>query len=192
MIVSKIRAFIAIAISESVREKIAGLQENLKKHQERISWTKPGNIHLTLKFLGDIEESKIKLIGESLTTAIKEFQPFKFWVNNLGAFPNLMRPRILWVNIDNPGNELSEIQNSIEEQLNQLGFPKEKKRFNPHLTIGRVKLQVSDQFIERFKTVKFDGDEVKVEEIIFMKSKLDPKGAIYTPLKKLRLEQALN
>ena len=185
---SRIRAFIAIEISNSVREKIANLQEELKKHKERISWTKPGNIHLTLKFLGDVEESKIKLIGESLTNATKEFQPFKFLVKNLGAFPNLRRPRVLWLGIENPTNELSEILNIIDKQLNLLGFPK-KKRFSPHLTIGRVKSQVSDQFIERFKISQFDGDEVKVEEIIFMKSQLHSKGAIYTPLKKLRLEQ---
>ena len=83
--------------------------------------------------------------------------------------------------------ELNNIHSKIEQQLNQLGFQKEKKRFNPHLTIGRVKSQVSDQFIERFKTVKFDANEVKVAEIIFMKSQIHPKGAIYTPLKKIRL-----
>ncbi len=187
VIVSKIRSFIAIEISESVREKIADLQEELKKHQERISWTKPDNIHLTLKFLGDIEESKTKSIGESLTTATKEFQPFNFFVKELGIFPNFRRPRVLWVGINNTGNELNKIHSKIEQQLNQLGFPKEKKRFNPHLTIGRVQSQVSDQFIEKFNTCKFDGGKVKVEEIIFMKSRLRPKGAIYTPLKKLRL-----
>ena len=183
----KIRSFIASEISESVREKIADLQEELKEHKERISWTKPHNIHLTLKFLGDIEESKTKSIGESLRAAAKEFQPFNFWVKELGVFPNFRRPRVLWVGINNPGNELNSIHCKIEQQLNQLGFPEEKTRFNPHLTIGRVKSQVSDQFIERFKTAKFDGDEVEVEEIIFMESKLHPKGAIYTPLKKIRL-----
>ena len=89
--------------------------------------------------------------------------------------------------INSPGNELNNIHSKIEQQLNQLGFPEERKRFNPHLTIGRVKSQISDQFIERFKTARFDGGEVKVEEIIFMESKLHPKGAIYTPLKKIRL-----
>jgi len=185
--IEKIRSFIAIEISESVRKKIADLQEELKKHKERISWTKPDNIHLTLKFLGDIEESKTKSIGESLTIATKELQPFNFFVKELGVFPNFRRPRVLWVGINNPGNELNNIHSKIEQQLNQLGFQKEKKRFNPHLTIGRVKSQVSDQFIERFKTVKFDGNEVKVAEIIFMKSQIHPKGAIYTPLRKIRL-----
>ena len=183
----KIRSFIAIEISESVRDKIADLQEELKKYKEHISWTKPDNIHVTVKFLGDIEESKTKSIGESLTIATKELQPFNFFVKELGVFPNFRRPRVLWVGINNPGNELNNIHSKIEQQLNQLGFPEERKRLNPHLTIGRVKSQVSDRFIERFKTARFDGDEVEVEEIILMESKLHPKGAIYTPLKKVRL-----
>lgn len=186
---SKIRTFIAIEISESVRQKIAALQSDFKKRKERISWAKPGNIHLTLKFLGDVEEGKIKLIGEALATATKEFQPFSFFVKELGAFPNIRRPRVLWVGIENSTKELSDIQIEIEDQLNQLDLLKEKKKFNPHLTIGRVKSQVSNEFIENFKASIFDEEEVKVEEIILMRSELHPKGAIYTPLKKIRLDK---
>ncbi len=186
----KIRSFIAIEISSSVREKIAYLQDDLKKYEERISWTKPDNLHLTLKFLGDVEESQIQLVGESLTTATKGFRPFSFFVKELGAFPNLRRPRVLWLGIENPTGELSKIYSEIEQQLNELGFSKGKKRFNPHLTIGRVKSAVSDEFIEGFKSAGFEAQEIEIEQIILMRSELHPKGAIYTPLEKVRLEQA--
>ena len=185
----KIRSFIAIEISKSVLNKIASLQEELKKYDERIGWTKPDNIHLTLRFLGDVEENKVQAIEGVLAKTAKEFQPFKFLVKELGAFPNLRQSRVLWLGIENPTNELKDLHDKVEKQLNELGFPKEKKRFNPHLTIGRVKSALSDEFMERFKTARFQENEVKVEQIILMKSELHPKGAIYTPLEKARLRQ---
>lgn len=184
---SKVRTFIAIEISDSVREKIAALQENLKKAGERISWTKPGNIHLTLKFLGDVEENQIEAIADAVNRSAKGIRSFSYQVRNLGAFPNIRRARVLWVGVENKTDELTELANRLEDELSKIGFKKEKHKFKPHLTIGRVKSRLGEQFIKRFEKLDFSENEVRVEEINVIKSDLKPTGAIYTPLKKIML-----
>lgn len=184
---SKLRTFIAIEIPESIRQKIAEVQEHLKKFNERVRWTKPGNIHLTLKFLGEVDKSRIDSIGAALEKASDEFSPIPCSVKNVGAFPNLRQPRILWVGLENPGNELTSLAQKIDAELNNLGFSKEKRKFNAHLTFGRIKSQVSDKFSDAIKNAKFDEEEIRVEKVILMKSDLKPAGAIYTPLKKIKL-----
>lgn len=185
---SKVRTFIAIEISDALRQKIAGVQEKLKKEKERVSWTKPGNIHVTLKFLGDVEENEINAIVEAVERAVGSFNSFILSVKNIGAFPNLRRPRVFWVGIENPPVQLTQIFEKIEDELNQIGFPKETRKFSPHLTIGRVRSPISDGFIEKFKKETFEGGKVRVEEIVVMKSDLKPTGAVYTPLKKVKLK----
>ncbi len=184
---SKFRTFIAIGISDAVRQKIADVQAELKRENARISWTKPENIHVTLKFLGDVEESKIDSIAGVIQKVTENIQSFTVKVKTLGAFPNLRRARVLWMGLENVSAELTQIAEGIETGLSQLGFPKEERKFSPHLTIGRVKSALSNRFVEKFQSYAFEGGEFKVEEIILMKSDLHPAGAIYTRLRKFGL-----
>ncbi len=184
---AKIRTFIAIELSDSVRQKIAELQEELKRDREKISWTKPGNIHLTLKFLGDTEESKIDRIAGIINGIASDYQSFSLSVSGLGVFPNFRRPRVIWVGMPNSPASLIEIAEKIDSNLAEIGFPQEDKRFSPHLTIGRVKAEVSNGFIEKIKSRQFDGGEFNVNEILIMKSDLHPAGAVYTQLQKIAL-----
>ncbi|NIR48785.1 RNA 2',3'-cyclic phosphodiesterase [candidate division KSB1 bacterium] len=184
---AEIRTFIAVEIPDSVRDRIAKVQAELKKHKERISWTKPGNIHLTLKFLGNVDEEKIPAISEIIQEVVKDRKPFSLNVREVGAFPNVSRPRVLWVGIDdNP--EIVEIADRIDEGLSQIVFPKEKRKFSPHLTIGRVKSRTGKQFLQNLQNFDFDGGKVDVNEIVVVKSDLKPTGAVYTYLKKIRLQ----
>jgi 2'-5' RNA ligase len=184
-----IRTFIAIEIPDSIHKKIAKVQDELesKKQRAHISWTKPGNIHLTLRFLGEIEESRIDSVGEAIEKAVQPFAPFTFLVTNFGAFPNFRRPRVLWIGIENPSSQLIQMAEKIEDQLSKIGFPSEKRKFSPHLTIGRVKSALSQSFVQLLQEKSFEGGEVRVEEVVVMKSELRPTGAVYTPLKKNRL-----
>jgi 2'-5' RNA ligase len=184
---STIRTFIAIEIPETVQQKIAKAQQELKAFNERISWTKPGNIHLTLKFLGSVEEDKIAAIAEAVNQVAEKIPPSKFRVKNLGAFPNLRRARVIWVGIELDSPYLSQLAEGMDAALAELGFPKEKRKFSPHLTIGRVKAKTSDEFQQALQRTPFEGGEVTVEEVIVMKSDLKPTGAIYTPLRKIKL-----
>ena len=185
---SEIRTFIAIEIPETLRQKIAAVQDELKKEKGRVSWTKPGKIHLTLKFLGDVEENRIWDVSEAVKKGVGPIKSFNFEVKNLGAFPNIRRPRVLWVGIENPTNQLTKLAQNIEDELNKIGYPKEKLKFSPHLTIGRVKSALNERFIYRIKNMNFEGVEVEVKEILVMKSDLKPTGAIYIPLYKIELK----
>ena len=184
---SKIRTFIAVEIPNDVRDRIAELQTNLAKSKERIRWTKPDNIHVTLKFLGDIEQDKTEPIADAIRNATRRIQPFELSVKGLGAFPNLRRARVIWVGLENPSAELETLAQTLEGELTNLGFPSERRKFNPHLTIGRVKSSLNRQFIETLKSFHFESGQALVDEIILMKSDLKPTGALYTPLQRVPL-----
>ncbi|MFQ5772666.1 MAG: RNA 2',3'-cyclic phosphodiesterase, partial [bacterium] len=178
-------------IAEAVRQEIVRVQEELIKAKERISWTRPENIHLTLKFLGEVEEHKITPIAAVIESVAKEMHPFAFIVKDLGAFPNFRRARILWVGVENATEECAQISQNLETGLSNLGFRKEGRKFSPHLTIARVKAPLSKQFIDRIQNYDFEGGATQVKEIILMKSDLRPTGAIYMPLKKIKLKSKL-
>ncbi len=183
-----IRIFIAIEIPDSIQTKIAQLQEELKQSGEHISWTKASNIHLTLKFLGDVEETLLPEMNNSLGLICSKQAAFSFTIKNLGFFPNTRRARVLWAGIFNPGQQLAELTKKVEECLIQFGFSKENRKFNPHLTIGRVKSPLRISFIEKIKGKSFFGGKITVGEIVVIKSDLKPTGAVYTPLVKIKLE----
>jgi 2'-5' RNA ligase len=145
----KIRTFIAIEVPEEVKEKINSLQERLTEGPYR---KKPKNIHLTLKFLGNIDADRIDSLGKALETACKNIGPFIVTVEGLGAFPNLKTPRVLWVGIVGSAELTHLYRNNIKSDLK-----------------------------ETFST----------DEFILFKSKLSPKGAEYSPLKRIRLKDGL-
>ncbi|MFQ5602174.1 MAG: RNA 2',3'-cyclic phosphodiesterase [bacterium] len=184
---SLIRTFIAIEISEDVRKRIAEVQEDLKKSGERISWTRPENVHLTLKFLGEVEEKVILNIADVLTTLGQEWRAFSFKVAGLGVFPNVNRPRVIWAGIENVHEEFAKLVSRLEEGMSQLGFKKEPRSFTPHLTIGRVKSVVNKTFVDKIIKYQFEGGETHAQEIVVMRSDLLPSGALYTPLRKIKL-----
>jgi len=125
-----IRAFIAIEIDPVTASQIAAAIEQLKARSAAIRWVGAGNIHLTLKFLGNIDESKIEPIGAALTDALCPFQRFTINAKGLGVFPNPKRPRVLWVGL--VGSRLTELAVVVESALVPLGFAREEKTFTPH------------------------------------------------------------
>jgi 2'-5' RNA ligase len=185
----KIRTFIAIEVPEEVKEKINSLQERLTEGPYR---KKPKNIHLTLKFLGNIDADRIDSLGKALETACKNIGPFIVTVEGLGAFPNLKTPRVLWVGIVGSA-ELTHLYRNIEEELHKIGFEKEHRPFHPHLTLLRVKSRDEGRRLaERVKDIKSDLKETfSTDEFILFKSELSPKGAEYSPLKRIRLKGGL-
>ncbi len=183
-----LRTFIAIETPESIQAKIAALQDELKQENERVRWPKPANIHLTLKFLGQVEESRTPVITESVKDMLKEQPKFTFSVRGLGAFPNFRRARVLWVGVNDNSDQLQHLVENIEAALIPLGFSKENRKFTPHLTLGRVKSSLSKSFIRKLEQIDFAGGEVTVDEIVLFRSDLKPTGAVYTPLSRFRLK----
>jgi 2'-5' RNA ligase len=182
------RTFIAVELNEEIKKKIEEVESLLKKTETLVSWVKPGNVHVTLKFLGEVTENRLEEIYSGTVKALSGARSFNLRLKNLGCFPNLTRPRVVWVGVDKGEEELSEMQKRIEEELYKVGFPKEERKFSAHLTIGRVKSPKNiEKLVELIEKTSFETEEVKVKEVVVMKSQLHPLGAIYTPMKKINL-----
>ena len=131
-----IRAFIAIEIDPQLVRQISAVVADLQPRIAGIRWVSQANFHLTLKFLGDIEENKIEPIAQALELALRPFPRFTINAKDLGVFPDLKRPRVLWIGLE--GKKLLELASKVETALEPLGFAPEKKRFKPHLTVGTL------------------------------------------------------
>jgi len=185
----QIRSFIAIPISDELRNAIKKLLLELRPIHGNVKWIDPDSVHLTLKFLGNISILQVEQISLILKKAVLGISSFKLRTGDKGAFPSLKKPRVYWIGIDEmEDNRLVCIQKKIEGELTKIGFESEGRKFKPHLTIGRVRdykniQQVNDTFIAyNFPTVEFN-----VQNIFLMKSELTPKGAIYSVQNSVKL-----
>jgi len=187
-----IRTFIAVELSQEIQDRLGQLQSDFKVSMPDVRWTKYSNIHLTLKFLGDVPLSKIDKIGEALREVAVQFPAFTMSLAGIGAFPNSRKPRIVWAGVKKGADELKEIASSIDLSMKRLGFPPEKRRFSPHLTVGRIRhLKNPAAMTEALdKSAVGELGEFTVERISLIKSQLDPAGSIYTTIKEARLKGA--
>ena len=184
-----IRAFIAVNLAAATIANIASAIERLKPRISGIRWVAPNNFHLTLKFLGAIDESKIEPIGVAIGDALRPFPPCTINAKGLGVFPSLKRPRVLWVGLNGAG--LVPLATQLESALVPLGFASEERTFTPHLTIGRwrrgdrVDIAI-EQELQRWANYEFGISQI--QEVILFQSVLKPTGAIYTRLKIVALK----
>jgi len=182
----KFRGFIAIDIK--LTANILKLLNDIIKLNANIKLVEPKNIHITLKFLGDVQENNIDEIEQIIRKSVNEIEPFKIKLKGTGVFPNKNYIRIIWIGIKDT-ELLSKIAENIDENLSKLGFKKEKRGFSAHLTIGRVKTAKNKPFllkvIENYSDFEFSTQEVS--SINLKKSDLTPKGPIYTTLKEVKL-----
>jgi 2'-5' RNA ligase len=177
------RTFIAIEIPAEIKTALSGLQTELRRAGADVSWTKPENIHLTLKFLGEIEEKLINEIERTCIETAAEFQPFTLDLSGAGVFPNARQPRVLWVGLAGEIEKAVEIQRRLDERLAAIGFDREEKSFRPHLTIGRVKSnRKTRELLALTRSYQLPRLAFEVKEIVVMKSELHPAGARYTSL----------
>jgi 2'-5' RNA ligase len=182
------RTFIAIELPEKVKKKIELAQTPLKKTNAFVSWVKPGNIHVTLKFLGEVPEDKINDVFLATEKALEGIKKFRMSLRGMGAFPDFRRPRVIWIGAKSGEEELIYLAGRVEEEMGKIGFPKENRKFSAHFTIGRVKSTKNiENLMELVKSSDFSTDEIEVNEVVVMRSQLHPAGAIYTPLKKIQL-----
>jgi len=185
---SLLRAFIAVEIPPEVHQaievKTALIRAALNKSLVR--WVPTGNIHLTLKFLGDISPANIEMLSQMLNVEVGQHRSFEMAFEGLGAFPNPKRPRVIWIGIQAPAG-LEALQHGIEAATATLGYPPEKRPFSPHLTIGRVKQKVGSAGMQK---IRFALEETRVgslgsaqvTSVHLFKSDLKPTGAVYTRL----------
>jgi RNA 2',3'-cyclic 3'-phosphodiesterase len=183
-----IRAFVAIQIDPKTVENISAAVARLKTQMPGVRWVAQENIHLTLKFLGEVDEARVDPIARSLEDAIRPFPRFIINAKGLGVFPDLKRPRIVWVGLIS--RRLSALASAVERAFESLGFEPEKRDFAPHLTIGRWRDSKGSkrslvEAIENWKDYEF-GQSV-VEKAILFQSVLKPEGAVYQVLRAVAL-----
>jgi 2'-5' RNA ligase len=183
-----IRAFIAVEIDHRVIDKISAAINELKSQVLGIRWVAAANIHLTLKFLGNVDDAQVDRIGAALEEQLHPFPRFTINAKGLGVFPDLRRPKILWVGL--AGIELASLALRLESALQPLGFAPEERSFTPHLTIGRWRQtdrasKTLGQSLESWKGYQFGATDV--DKVILFHSTLKPEGAIYTKLKTVML-----
>lgn len=185
---SLLRVFIAIELSEHVCDAIQKQTTRLRQMlgNDLIRWVPTQNMHLTLKFLGDTATSHLDFIKQLLTREANSHQQFTLQLSGLGAFPNSRRPRLLWIGIHAPA-DLASLQKSIESGTTRLGYEQEERAFSPHLSIGRVRQNLSPPEMQKIRTA-LDTIQLgniglaRVDFIHLYKSDLQPSGSIYTKL----------
>jgi 2'-5' RNA ligase len=179
-----IRAFLAIDLPEEIRDQIRGIQDRLKTKLKGIRWIRPEGIHLTLKFLGSISKNDILNISGMVEKQTKDVGPLMLNVGTAGTFPDLKRPRVLWLGVGGETERLLILQKKMDTSLEDCGFKSEARTFSPHLTLGRIKshkgISGLSQAIEDGKN--FAAGSFHADGLTFFKSDLTPKGAIYTKL----------
>lgn len=185
---SVIRAFIALDLSPDILNHLdrisADLQRMMNNHAVR--WVPTENIHLTLKFLGDVSLGNLSLVKNALDFEAADCQKFNISIGNLGAFPKIRAPRVVWIGVEGP-DSLQSLQRGIESQMARLGYAPDNRPFSAHLTLGRVsrnarsgEIQAVSRAIERSK-IGFIGI-TPVQDVRLYQSDLHPEGAVYTCL----------
>jgi 2'-5' RNA ligase len=185
---SVIRAFIAIDLSPEIHQRLNETLDNYKAQlgKVQIRWVAVTNIHLTLKFLGDVSLANLDILTDMIQSEVSDHHQFEISVGGSGAYPNNRQPRVIWVGVEAP-QELVAIQNGIETATARLGFAREERAFSPHLTLGRVSRNATSQDVKAIsqtleKTrVGFLG-AVRVENVYLYRSDLRPTGAVYTQI----------
>lgn len=179
------RAFLAIEIPAEIREGIRDIQGRLKALKLKgIRWTSPEGIHLTLKFLGNISKTDILNVSTVVEKQTKCAVPFMLDVETVGMFPDLKRPRVVWLGIRGETESLFTLQRKIDEALDECGFERETRPFRPHLTLGRIKSPVDARGIAQAirEGRDFAAGRFQATGLALYKSELTPEGAIYTKL----------
>jgi 2'-5' RNA ligase len=182
----KVRTFIAVEISSEVRGKTQRLISALAATSANVKWVEPENLHLTLKFLGDVEMLEVPQLCQAVDEAVADLPPFDVQFHGAGAFPSVERPRTVWVGMTAGSEEMVALHDALEQRLAALGFRSDGRRFRPHLTIGRVRSSSPSEIRVLASLLAdqrdFVGGSGDVSEVVVFSSELSRAGPAYEPL----------
>ncbi len=180
-----LRTFIAVPIPVNILNCIREVQQKYAAYKFPVRWVRPESIHLTLKFLGHISGTDVDRVFDAMTASFQKTPPLSLHAKGLGVFPTIKRPRVIWVGIGGEQDSLKKLQGELENNLEKIGFPKEKRAFNAHLTLGRIKGKIDSQKLADAmrKFSDFSTESFSADEIVLFKSDLKPSGAVYSQLR---------
>jgi 2'-5' RNA ligase len=180
-----IRSFLAFELSPEMKSKVEGVYENVRTSRLEVRWVRPEGIHITVVFMGDVKEENIAAIGNELGKVCSEFAPFQASLKGMGCFPGCRNPRVIWIGLEGEVERMSSFREDLQKRLVPFGVKAEKRRFNPHLTLGRFKKPSRDEgeigkLIDTYK--ELTSQACSLHELVLFKSDLKPSGAIYTKM----------
>ena len=180
----RIRTFIAIELDEAIRGSAGRLTEELADDVPGVTWVRPENMHLTLKFLGDIDSPEVARVCDETTAAAGGVAPFEIALEGVGCFPPGGMPRVFWIGVTGQIESLAALHDDLDERLGAMGAGRERQRFVPHLTIGRVRRRSDPRRVrERLDGLAgWSGGSQWVEELVVFSSELTRTGPLYTPM----------
>jgi RNA 2',3'-cyclic 3'-phosphodiesterase len=186
-----IRTFIAFELPDAVVQTAGALQLDLKTRGLKLRWVRPLNMHLTLKFLGEIPPDRTADVAQAMRQAARDASPLELIVQGMGVFPGLRKPRILWIGLGGQTDELKKMQADLEDELTALGFQRENRPFRAHLTLARIDRRIdAQQLLQGIQeVVGFEPRAFQASELILFKSDLRPQGPVYTPLARIPLNR---
>jgi len=187
------RTFIAIELPQEIKDFLSRIQGQLKASGADVKWVEPKNIHLTLKFLGEINDEKQDAVTRIIGDVAEDKNPFSMRIYSIGAFPKINFPRVIWVGIEKGERETKEIAKELEGKLVKIGIAKEDRPFSSHITIGRTRSAINrEKLVQDLKILENNFGEKNLEflvnKITLYKSTLTPKGPIYEALKEVNLK----
>jgi 2'-5' RNA ligase len=185
----KIRTFIAVRLPEDIRRRVAEIGRKLKESGADVKWVPEENLHVTIKFIGPVEPVRLSALASAVEQAAKGTAPFTVSVGGAGAFPKILRPSVVWVGITSGAEELTALAGRVESFAEEAGFPREERKFSPHITVGRVKtpagMQKLSASLEQFKFV--EAGSFTIGTVSVMKSQLTPSGPVYSVMAEYEL-----
>lgn len=184
----KIRSFIALPTPDSVRSRITSIQAELKLLDADVKWDSPEKFHITLKFLGNVEPQLLEKLIVVLEPVAALQPTFELIYQNIGAFPSVTRPRVVWIG-SSQNDLLLSLQQQVEETCARFGFPKEDRAFHPHITLGRVKSSRNIHLLtDKLKSITLEPTHSRCTELLVMRSDLRPTGSVHSVLKSIPLK----
>ena len=183
----KARVFIAVELPDKAKAEIAALISAISSLRVSAARTvRPKGVHLTLKFLGDIDAARIPHIRSAIDASVAGASPFRLSLGDAGVFPNPRAPRVLWVGVEGDISPLNRLRNRVEDSMVGLDFRPDRRRFNPHITIGRMRDSASRsdrrKVTETLFSHKYAKPTIRVDSVSLIKTTLHPDGSIYEPI----------
>ncbi|HEV3447199.1 MAG TPA: RNA 2',3'-cyclic phosphodiesterase [Gemmataceae bacterium] len=186
----RLRTFIGVDIGKTIRDRAVALQEKLSPSTNGVKWVEPQNLHVTLLFLGEVDDREIPAVCRAVSEQTAGHLPFEMGVEKLGCFPHPRRPRVIWIGVGEGAQELCALHDGLEPPLLELGcYRREERRYRPHVTLGRVRGErPADQLAAVLaQNQDWKGGKIPVNEVLVMSSELTPQGPNYTILSRGKL-----